>query len=1145
MAAETFRITEELVVEDRTGPGFESARRKVSQFDRTLQQTQSRLNKMTGSRWNVAFNAVDKATSVITKAESKIKSVAGKAWNFTVGVVDKATAPLQGIFNMLRNPILQAGAVLGISLSASDAINTFGAFEATMSKVKAISGASGKDFEALTALAQEMGKTTKFTAEEAAQGLTYMAMAGWKTEDMLASLSGIMDLAAASGEDLATVSDIVTDAMTAFGMAASGYTEDGVANATHFADVLAVASSNANTNVAMMGETFKYVGAASGALGYSIEDVALGIGLMANSGIKASQAGTELNSIFTRLGTNTNGARDAIEEMGISFYTSTGEARDFGDVLGELRTATRNMTQEQKINFANTVAGQRAQAGFLAMLNATEEDYAKLTDAIVECDGAAASMADTMMDNLQGSMTYLSSAADGVKMTLGSRLSPYLREFVDWLTTKMPDVEAAINRVMDVVDEKVAQLKSTIAEFTSSDEWANADVWGKIAIAWDKIVAEPFSQWWESSGKPWLTEKVAAFGETLGGGITAGLLAILGFDESGAIADGMTIGKSFLDGFKSGLDMDKISEAFTEWAGDHKGVIAAAGLVAGGKLLGGAAKAFQAAKGLFGGTSGGGGGGGLGSFVSTMTVSAGTVIVNGSMASNAANAVRTAAGGGGLAPLAGGTPALPGAAGGGRLALPGPAGGTAAAGGLTSAGSWLSKLLTVGSKSSVVGADGTLLAVQGGIGGTLGSVGGALGSQATTAAGAAAAGGGAIAGGVMGGVGIISGLIDIFKGTQTSGKEAQDRYATGGTKIGMVGAGAAAGAAIGSVVPVVGTGVGALVGAGIGGLGALGLGDKIGKAISDSLDEGGWLNNMGQAVSTFFTETLPTKWGEFWDGVGSFFTETVPYAIGFAAGKLTTFFTETIPAKWTEFWTGVGNFFTESIPTWWGNLTDTVSTFFTETIPNAWNNFWGGVWDKISGFFGAAADTAAAAFSSGYNDATSGNGTGAHAEGGIMHAPHMAQVAEDGPEAIIPLGASSRSRGMAVWEQAGDILGANAPAPVGSNDNGLGDIIPEGNGDAWSAPQDGESGNDAPVYTTATPGATGPAGGQGEPAVTVPVNITINPEIVIQAAAQGMSPEDIVALLKEHIRAMVDDISDEMAEKLARIFANMPVRGGA
>ena len=376
--------------------------------------------------------------------------------------------------------------------------------------------------------------------------------------------------------------------------------------------MLAVASSSANTNVAMMGETFKYVGAASGALGYSIEDVALGIGLMANSGIKASQAGTELNSIFTRLSTNTNGARDAIEEMGISFYTSTGDAREFGDVLGDLRAATQGMTREQKMNFANTVAGQRAQAGFLAMLNATTEDYAKLTAAIEDCDGAAADMAGTMMDNLQGSMTYLSSAVDGVKMAFGSRLSPYLREFVDWLTSKMPDVESAINRVMDVVDEKIAQLKGTIAEFTSSDEWANADVWGKIAIAWDKIVAEPFSQWWESTGKPWLTEKVAAFGETLGSGITAGLLALLGFDASGAVADGATIGKSFFEGFKSGLDMDKISEALTEWASDHKGIVAAAGLMAGGKLIGGLAKAFQSGKSLLGGLTGGGGGGGGG-----------------------------------------------------------------------------------------------------------------------------------------------------------------------------------------------------------------------------------------------------------------------------------------------------------------------------------------------------------------------------------------------------------------------------------------------------------------------------------------------------------------------------------------------------
>lgn len=161
-----------------------------------------------------------------------------------------------------------------------------------------------------------------------------------------------------------------------------------------------------------------------------------------------------------------------------------------------------------------------------------------------------------------------------------------------------------------------------------------------------------------------------------------------------------------------------------------------------------------------------------------------------------------------------------------------------------------------------------------------------------------------------------------------------------------------------------------------------------------------------------------------------------------------------------------------------------------------------------------------------------------------MHAPHLAQVAEDGPEAIIPLGASSRSRGMAVWEEAGDILGANSPAPVGSNDNGLGDIIPEGNAGGHSAPQGGGNVEDVPVYSHDTTGRTGAAEAAQEAAVNVPVSITLNPEIIIQAS-QGMSAEDIVAILKERIREMVDDISDEMAEKLARIFANMPVKGGA
>ena len=1183
MAAETYRIEIPVVVEDQTDPGASNATKKINAFDRVIQRAKDRLEKMNRTKFQVALEAIDKVSAVVGTITGAVRGLAGKAWRVTMSVVDKATAPLRGIINILKNPILQAGAILGISVGLKDTIDTYSTFEATMSQVKSISGATVEQMMDLNAKAKEMGATTKFTASEAGDAFTYMAMAGWKTEDMLNGIEGIMSLAAASGENLATTSDIVTDALTAFGLTAK---ESG-----HFADVLAVASSNANTNVSMMGETFKYVGAASGALGYSIEDVALGIGLMANAGIKASQAGTELNSIFTRLGTNTNGARDAIEDLGISFYKSDGSARAYGDVLRDLRVATKNMTQEQKINFANTVAGQRAQAGLLAMLNATEADYNKLTEAIQNCDGAAAAMADTMLDNLAGDMTLLQSAAEGVKISIGERLSPYMRQFVQFITSKMPDVEKAAGKALDFIEGKVKWLKDTITDFTSGEDWANADLWGKLKIAWDKIVAEPFSEWWNGSGKAKITGMMGDLGKTIGSGITAGLLALLGIDTGGVISDGKAIGGAFIEGFRDGFDTEQITTALKNWASEHKGTVAALGIVLGGKLIGGVAKGVQQARGLVStiqgilgkGSGVGGMAGAMGGYTTTsMRVRAAVVNVYGNLASNAANATGAA----GRSAM-GGLPALPGR-GGTPPALPGGAGGAAAAGGLTSATGWLGRLLQVGSKSSVVGADGTLLAVNGGVGGALGGVGGALGSGATTAAGAAAAGTAAIGGGLLGGAGIISGLIDIFRGTKTSGKEAQTAYATGGSKIGMVGAGAAAGAAIGSVVPVIGTGVGALVGAGVGGLGALGFGDKIGQALSDALDEGGWINTMGVAISGFFTETLPAKWGEFWDGVGNFFTETVPYALGFAAGKVTTFFTETLPTKWGGFWTGVGNFFTESIPAWWetvkagainfftvtipqkwtefwdgigvfftetiptwwenvkagavtfftetlptkwtefwtgvGNFfTETIpawidssltsaKTFFTETLPEKWNSFWGGIGEKISGFFGGVWDNIKGAFGSGYSDATAPT---PHAWGGIMTKPHMGIVAEAGAESIIPLSPSKRGRGIDLWEQTGQALG----------------VRPYADGGIVGETEDTE----VPI----TPMSSG-----GVPA-KVDVHLELSPQFVIEAQESGMDENTIIAIIKAHIKEMVDDISDELAERLARVFANMPVRGGA
>lgn len=251
MASETFRIAIDATVNDKTGPGVQSAQKRLSGFDKSIEHTKDQLDRLTSTGFHIDLDAVDRATATIQNVETRARSFAGKAWNFTVGIIDKATAPLQGIINLVRNPVLQAGAIFGVSVSLADTVGTYGAFEESMSNVKAISGATGEEFEKLTAKAKEEGATTKFTAKDSADAFGYMAMAGWKTEDMLNGIDGIMSLAAASNEDLATTSDIVTDALTAFGLQAS--------DSGHFADVLAQASANANTNVGMMGESFKYV----------------------------------------------------------------------------------------------------------------------------------------------------------------------------------------------------------------------------------------------------------------------------------------------------------------------------------------------------------------------------------------------------------------------------------------------------------------------------------------------------------------------------------------------------------------------------------------------------------------------------------------------------------------------------------------------------------------------------------------------------------------------------------------------------------------------------------------------------------------------------------------------------------------------
>ena len=337
-------------------------------------------------------------------------------------------------------------------------------FEAAVSQVEAISGATAEQLEQLTAKAKELGSTTKFTATEAARAMNYMAMAGWDAEQMLSGIDGVLSLAAASGEDLGTTADIVTDALTAFGLEAE--------DVGHFSDVLAAASANANTNVSMLGESFKYVAPLAGTMGYTIEETAEALGIMANSGIKASTAGTSMRTMLTNLTSGVTITSEASGEMEISAANADGSMKQLNTLLAELRSAFAQMTDEEKTMNAEIIAGDRALSGFLALMNAGEEDINKLRNAIENCDGAAASMANTMQENLAGQVTIFQSALEGLGISVYDKFGGALRDTVAIFTDCISDMTDSVED--GELDESISRLADSFenaatefAEFVS------------------------------------------------------------------------------------------------------------------------------------------------------------------------------------------------------------------------------------------------------------------------------------------------------------------------------------------------------------------------------------------------------------------------------------------------------------------------------------------------------------------------------------------------------------------------------------------------------------------------------------------------------------------------------------------------------
>ena len=370
---------------------------KYDALQREIIATEEELKKLAreAAEANTALNKIDSVGKTMESVGNKMSSV-GSTLTRTV------TAPIVAI--------------------GAAAVKTTADFDSSMSQVAAVSGATGKDFDSLRDKAREMGAKTKFSASEAADAMNYMAMAGWKTEDMLEGIEGIMNLAAASGEDLATTSDIVTDALTAFGMSAK--------DSGHFADVLAAASSNANTNVSMMGESFKYAAPVAGALGISAEDTSVALGLMANAGIKASQSGTALRTGLTNLAKPTKQMQTYMDKYNIALVANDDGSINLRETMVSLREKMGNLSETEQAAAASAIFGKNSMAGWLAIINASDEDFDKLTSAIDGCDGAAEDMAATMQDNLSGQITILKSALQELAIQIGDALMPTIRNIV-------------------------------------------------------------------------------------------------------------------------------------------------------------------------------------------------------------------------------------------------------------------------------------------------------------------------------------------------------------------------------------------------------------------------------------------------------------------------------------------------------------------------------------------------------------------------------------------------------------------------------------------------------------------------------------------------------------------------------------------
>jgi len=605
-AADSFESVGQTAQEagQQASSAFNSASGAVDKFSARVEKSNAQIQKTFAQKIQMTLQAIDKVSPILKSVGTSIKNLTSKAWHVAVKMKDLVTAPFRKLKQMIMSPVMMTLGITGIGMGAGSFISTFQDFTAGMSNVKALSGATNEEFIKLTETAEQLGATTKFTATEASQGMQYLAMAGWDTNQIIAAMPGLLDLAAAGGTELGTAADIVSDVMTAMGMSAD--------QASRAADVFARTATSTNTTIENLGESLKYAAPVAHSFGLELSEVSTLTGMMANAGIKGSMAGTALRSSLMQMASPTKAAQTAMNKLGLTFSDSSGKMKDMRTIISELGTAFGGLSQQEKLAMADDIFGTRASSAWLAVIEQGTDEYEKLYEAIDNSAGAAREMANTQLDNLAGDVTLLNSALDGMKISVMKELSPALREGVQWLTAQIPKLTEKITEIATKAIGKLKEVKDFLKDVFNSSDFQNAEGFAeKFFVAWDKIIAEPFQKWWDGGGQQTILDAVAKLGKNLGElyhGVISGIFAALkgeeidfeGLNLTGIAKAGAEAAKNFIQAFKEAFD---IGGLFGEMPGLLKAGLLGFGAIKLGSGALGITKTIASIKMAFGGVT--------------------------------------------------------------------------------------------------------------------------------------------------------------------------------------------------------------------------------------------------------------------------------------------------------------------------------------------------------------------------------------------------------------------------------------------------------------------------------------------------------------------------------------------------------------